>query len=143
LTTVIVVSVKARLVVKSNAEWKQFAFKHTDSVYEDLLKIPPGAFYSPTDDAVYTSQETFDLACKNVEWALKLLIHEFGHAAGWPLEDHTMKTFLDGFKHAVRVGFDVRAFTRFLRWSRGDTVRWNQGMNWFAVARLQQRKTFL
>ncbi len=102
---------------------------NTESDYEQF-GIVPEAFYDPVVDIIHTSHTTFMLALSGVIWALKLLIHEFGHAAGWPKNDHATD-LRDGLKHALSVGFDVRAYTRYLRWFQGNRQRWILGYTWF------------
>lgn len=48
----------------------------------------------------------------------KLLAHEYGHAIGYEDEDHPV-SLLGGLIHAIRVRFDVRAFTGLLRFRNG------------------------
>lgn len=135
-------SANPKLVVHDNASYDQFAMEHTESAYEKL-GIAPGAFYSPGEDTVHTSRRVYDLACQGIKWALKLLAHEFGHAAKWVKSDHPTNLLPakvdskrdwkqpSGIGHAFSVGFDVRAYSRFLRFRKGDLVRWTAAVAWF------------
>ena len=94
------------LAVVADRDWRALVLERTSAAYAKL-GILPRAFYEPTDDTIYVQSK----AAGN----RRLLAHEFGHAVRWPGSDHPT-TIVGGFLHAVRVRFDVRAFSGLLRW---------------------------
>lgn len=81
-------------------------------------------------DHVVLVESWAEEAYNNSERALQLVVHEYGHCADYPLQDHG-HGHRRGLLHAVRVWFDVRAYGWPLRLRRGDRKRWNQAVEWF------------
>lgn len=121
---------KPDLIIINDKDWPSFALHKTNAAYE-RYGIVPGAFYHDDSKRVYSSEHFARQAFMQVktdtgkpyhEIGEGLFEHELGHAWDIPLQDHPT-TILEGIKHAAKVGFDTRAFTRLLRW------------NWCKVAR--------
>lgn len=118
---------KARMMARKNPPW-----------YVKLGIMPGGGINRRQYEVVlrdkvikqarYEGSNPLRLLFKEV--ALRLMAHEYGHLLRWPLEDHSGNPWVR-LKHAKQVGFDVRASNRFLRWRRGDKVRWNEATEWF------------
>lgn len=119
---------KPRIIPHPQSEWKGYAYAETQSSYEKI-GIAPGAFYNPTDGAVHAGTNAVLGAVRGDPVMLKLFVHEYGHAMKWPLHDHPTSPW-QGFLHAAKVGFDVRAFTRLLRFRKGDAKRWKEATAW-------------
>lgn len=58
-----------------------------------------------------------------------LLMHELGHALEWAGHEHP-RDIIGGFLHAINVGFDTRAFTSLLRWTRPSAANIRAYNSW-------------
>lgn len=132
---------KPNLIVIVDRDWDTFVKHKTNAAYE-RYGILPGGFYDDGTDTVYMSERMWratmaqaktDTGRPWVEVGEGLTEHELGHAWKTPGEDHPTETLPTkrkdgsktegGFLHALKCGFDTRAYTRLLRW------RWNKAIH--------------
>lgn len=130
-----------RILVVPDGLWEDFAEKFTEAAYEKwdnaldragldrIVDVVAGAFYHHGTHAVYCSMRVWRGHNQGTAWCIDLMVHEYGHAMDWPLEDHPTG-LRQGFRHAREVGFDSRAYTRWLRWRHGDQARRSQAEKW-------------
>lgn len=129
------------IVVLHNDVWERFVEEYTEAAYEaydntldtmhldGIVDVVAGAFYWSPTHTVYCSLRIWDGAEAGVAYCIALLNHEFGHGMNWPKENHPTG-LRNGVLHAASCGFDVRAYTRWLRWRKGDPTRWAQAEEW-------------
>lgn len=94
-------------------------------------KFAPGAFYFPPDGKVYAEEDVVAEAKAGTTWAVNLLIHEYMHANGLPYHPDGMLACVG---EAFRYHFDVRSFTRLLRFTDGDAIAYANAKAWLRVA---------
>lgn len=95
-----------KLYVVPDEAYKQYWDQNENKPwYTKYLKMYPRGFARRSEGAIYMMESHL--------YNDALLAHEFGHLMKYPGEDHG--GFPGCLLHAVRVNFDVRAFTGLLR----------------------------
>lgn len=111
--------------IVKDADYPRLAKHKTNAAYEKY-GIVPGAFVDDDTHELFASEswakQTF---VQKDTTQRKLGEHECGH--DWKVKDENHPTTVkDGFLHAMKCGFDTRAYTRFLRffWNKAIHKRY-------------------